>query len=151
MPTYNPIESINFHVQETKSPCCTQGKFMKKFAITETSQIALLIDKVYQIAKNNPSGFTINLNSLQFITSGYVAAYKATQNSFGLSGLQNAINYALSVGSNIVGGWYNSANDMFYFDASKTFDNLKDAADFGLENEQLAIFNLNNSQEIRLS
>lgn len=123
---------------------------MKKFAIVETSQIALLANKVYQIAKNNPSGFTINLNSLQFITSGYVAAYKATQNSFGLSGLQNAINYALTVGSNIVGGWYNSANDMFYFDASNVFDNQTDAAIFGLENEQIAIYNLNNSKEITL-
>lgn len=124
---------------------------MKKFAIIETSQIALLTEKVYQIAKNNPSGFTINLNSLQLITSGYVAAYKATQNSFGLSGLQNAINYALSVGSNIVGGWYNSANDMFYFDASKTFGDINEAANFGIENEQIAIFDLSQNKEIQLS
>lgn len=124
---------------------------MKKFAFIETSQITLLTEKVYHIAKNNPSGFTINLNSLQLISSGYVAAYKATQNSFGLSGLQNAINYAFSVGSNIVGGWYNCANDMFYFDASKTFENINEAAIFGIENQQIAIFDLNENKEIQLS
>ncbi|PXV66848.1 hypothetical protein CLV62_104109 [Dysgonomonas alginatilytica] len=124
---------------------------MKNFAIYKTSQLQTLTDNVFQLAKNNPSGFTFNLNSLQFITSGYVAAYKATQNNFGILGLQNAINYALSVGTNIIGGWYNSANDMFYFDAVNVFQNLDEAASFGIENEQISIFDLNENKEIQLS
>lgn len=124
---------------------------MKNFAISKTSQLQTLIDNVYQVAKNNPSGFTINLNTMQPVTSGIVAAYKATQNSFGVSGLKNVIIYTTLIGSNFVGGWYNSANDMYYFDAINVFQNLNDAANFGLENEQIAIFDLDENKEIQLS
>ncbi len=151
MATHNPAKAINFHVQETKSPCCTQGKFMKKFAISKTSQLQTLIDNVFLIAKNNPSGFTLNLSNMQLITSGFVAAYKETQNSFGINGLQQVINYALLIGTSVIGGWFNSENGQYYFDCSQVFENLTDAATFGIENEQIAIFDLNTCSEIRLS
>ena len=123
---------------------------MKKIATITTSLIETLVNNVYQIAHNNPSGFTINLNSLQLIKSGFVSAYKETQNSFGISGLKAAITFALLIGSNTVGGWYNAANGMYYFDASKVFENQFEAANFGIENEQIAIFDLNDTKEIQL-
>lgn len=119
--------------------------------ILKVENLTNLVNEVYNVAVNNPEGFTLNISNMQLIKSGFVAAYKETQNSFGLDGLKNAIKYALSVGSNIVGGWYNSQNGLYYFDSSKVFDNLPEAALFGLENEQLAIFNLNECKEIKLS
>lgn len=123
---------------------------MKKFAIKETTSIALLTEKVYQIAKNNPSGFTLNLNNLQLINKGFVSAYKETQNSFGLNGLKDVIKYALLIGASVIGGWYNSDNGQYYFDCSRVFSNLNDAAAFGIDNQQIAIFDLNNCNEITL-
>jgi len=123
---------------------------MNKIASTKTIHIQTLAKNVYQIAKNNPSGFTLNLSNMQLINTGFVAAYKDTQNSFGISGLKNAINYALLIGASVIGGWYNQDNGQYYFDCSRVFDNVTEAATFGIENEQIAIFDLNNCKEITL-
>ncbi|WP_255489753.1 hypothetical protein [Dysgonomonas sp. 25] len=113
--------------------------------------ITSLTNEVYRIANNNPSGFTLNLKTMQLVNTGFVAAYKETQNSFGVSGLQNVIKYALLIGASVIGGWYNTDNGQYYFDCSQVFENLNDAAIFGVNNEQLAIFDLNTSTEIKLS
>lgn len=125
---------------------------MQNSSNLKTSEIITsLTDEVYRIANNNPSGFTLNIKTMQLVNSGFVAAYKETQNSFGISGLQNVIKYALLIGASVIGGWYNNDNGQYYFDCSQVFENLIDAANFGVNNEQLAIFDLNTSTEITLS
>lgn len=104
-----------------------------------------------EIAINNKDGFTVNAATLQPVTSGYAVAVADTQNSFGIEGLANVVKY---VGEhpevNAFGGWYNSKNNKFYFDATVIVDDFEAAKDLGRVNNQIAIFDLANLEEIRL-
>lgn len=103
------------------------------------------------IAAANKEGFTVNAKTLQPVKSGYAVAVADTQNSFGLEGLANVIKYVSEHPEvNAFGGWYNSENNMYYFDATIIVDDLETAKDLGRFNNQLAIFDLANLKEIRL-
>lgn len=108
-----------------------------------------LFKAVKKIASENPDGFTVYIPSLKWVTNGYIVAYKETQDSFGDDGLKRVITHALE-NNKIVGGWLNTENQMYYFDSSKVFENREEAIEFGKQNEQIAIFDLNNLIEIRL-
>lgn len=103
------------------------------------------------IAMNNKEGFTVSAATLQPVKSGYAVAVADTQNSFGLAGLANVVKYVSEHPKiNAFGGWYNSENNMYYFDATIIVDDLETAKDIGRLNNQLAIFDLANLEEIRL-
>lgn len=103
------------------------------------------------IAIENKDGFTVNAATLQPVTKGYAVAVAETQNSFGLEGLANVVKYVSKHPEiNAVGGWYNTENNMYYFDASVIVDYLKTAKELGRVNKQIAIFDLANLKEIRL-
>ncbi len=103
------------------------------------------------IAMNNKDGFTVNTANLQPVKKGYAVAIADTQNSFGFEGLANVVKY---IGEhpevNAFGGWYNSENNKFYFDATVIVDNFEAAKELGRVNKQIAIFDLANLEEIRL-
>ena len=99
----------------------------------------------------NKDGFTVNAANLQPVKKGYAVAVADTQNLFGFSGLTNVIKYVSENPEiNAFGGWYNSENNMYYFDATVIVDNLATAKELGRINEQIAIFDLANLEEIRL-
>lgn len=103
------------------------------------------------IATNNKEGFTVNAANLQPVTTGYAVAVAATQNSFGLEGLGNVVKYvAAHPEVNAFGGWYNRDNNLYYFDATVIVDDLATAKELGRVNNQIAIFDLANLQEITL-
>ena len=103
------------------------------------------------IAMNNEDGFTVNAANLQPVKSGYAVAVSDTQDSFGLEGLANVIKYVSEHPNiNAFGGWYNSDNNMFYYDATVIVDDLATAKELGRINKQIAIFDLANLEEIRL-
>lgn len=103
------------------------------------------------IAMNNKDGFTVNAANLQPVKSGYAVAVSDTQDSFGFSGLANVVKYVSEHPEiNAFGGWYNSENNQFYFDATVIVDDLETAKDLGRYNKQIAIFDLANLKEIRL-
>lgn len=103
------------------------------------------------IATSNKDGFTVNAANLQPVKSGYAVAVADTQNSFGFEGLANVVKYVSEHPEvNAFGGWYNSENNMYYFDATVIVDDLETAKDLGRYNKQLAIFDLANLKEIRL-
>ena len=103
------------------------------------------------IAMNNKDGFTVNAANLQPVKTGYAVAVADTQNSFGLKGLANVVKYVSEHPEvNAFGGWYNSENNMYYFDATVIVDDLKTAQELGRANKQIAIFDLANLKEIRL-
>jgi len=106
-----------------------------------------IFEKIKQIAINNPDGFTVQLPKCEYVTSGYVASYAATQNGFGKKGLERAIKHALNH-NRVVGGWYNKENDKYYFDSDIVFSNLNDALEFASEQGQMCIFDLYNQKEI---
>lgn len=103
------------------------------------------------IAIANKDGFTVNAANLQPVKKGYAVAVADTQNSFGFSGLTNVVKYVSENPElNAFGGWYNSENNMYYFDATVIVDNLVTAKELGRINKQIAIFDLANLKEIRL-
>ena len=100
---------------------------------------------------NNKEGYTVNAATLQPVTTGYAVAVADTQNSFGFMGLVNVVKYVTEHPEiNAFGGWYNSENNQFYFDATVIVDDLEAAKDLGRYNKQIAIFDLANLKEIRL-
>ena len=103
------------------------------------------------IAMANKEGFTVNAANLQPVKSGYAVAVSDTQDSFGFSGLANVVKYVSEHPEiNAFGGWYNSENNMYYFDATVIVDDLETAKDLGRINKQIAIFDLENLKEIKL-
>ena len=103
------------------------------------------------IAMNNKEGYTVNAATLQPVTTGYAVAVADTQNSFGFEGLANVVKYVTEHPKiNAFGGWYNSDNNMYYYDATVIVDDLEAAKDLGRYNKQIAIFDLANLKEIRL-
>ena len=103
------------------------------------------------IATSNKDGFTVNAANLQPVKSGYAVAVADTQNSFGVEGLANVVKYVSEHPEvNAFGGWYNSENNMYYFDATVIVDDLASAKELGRSNKQIAIFDLANLKEIRL-
>lgn len=110
-----------------------------------------LVDRVMEYSKNNPYGFTLNIETLEQVKFGICVAYFETQDSFGKQGLEQVINHALQH-NKIVGGWLNDENGLYYFDSIKIFKNseLKKAIEFAKQNQQIAIFDLTNLNTIKI-
>lgn len=121
-----------------------------------------VIAKVAAFAALNPSGFTVDAATLQPVIAGYAVAMKQTQNSFGAEGLAKVANTieelqagAAKIGLNIdgrlaFGGWYDSESGLYYYDATVIYQDREKAIEAGRANEQIAIFDLSNLEEIRL-
>lgn len=103
------------------------------------------------IATNNKEGFTVSAKTFQPVTTGYAVAVDDTQNSFGVEGLANVVRYVSDHPEiNAFGGWYNTENNMYYFDATIIVNDLTAAKEMGRINNQIAIFDLAKLEEIRL-
>lgn len=116
------------------------------------------ISSVAAIAALNPEGFTVNAANLQPVTSGFAVALKRTQNSFGVEGLAKVANVIEELQNSgemngrtlAFGGWHDSESGLYYYDATVIFDDRVEAIEAGRANDQIAIFNLANLEEIRL-
>ena len=104
------------------------------------------------IAAANPFGFTFNVESNQMQTSGFAVALEATQNSHGTDGLESVLNLVTSEAcpASSVGGWLDQEPGLYYFDATVIIEDRDAAIAFGRLQNQIAIFDLNNLEEIRL-
>lgn len=105
-----------------------------------------MITKILKIAKENPSGFTIDLE-LNFVSGGYAVANKETQDCFGEEGLKKVIEYAKKHNT-YIGGWLEEGK--FYFDASIVVQDKEEALRIGKENEQIAIYDFQTGLPIYL-
>lgn len=118
----------------------------------------LVISSVAAIAAMSPEGFTVDAANLQPVTTGFAVAMKQTQNSFGAEGLAKVANVIeeLQASGNFngrtlaFGGWYDSESGLYYYDATVIFQDREEAIEAGRANEQIAIFDLANLEEIRL-
>ena len=118
----------------------------------------VVISSVAAIAVMSPDGFTVNAANLQPVTTGFAVAMKQTQNSFGAEGLAKVANVIeeLQASSEMngrtlaFGGWYDSESGLYYYDATVIFEDRAEAIEAGRANEQIAIFDLANLEEIRL-
>lgn len=99
----------------------------------------------------NKDGFTVDARTLEPVTKGYAVAVKATQDSHGITGAYNVVNYVMSHKEvHVFGGWYDDETGRYYIDASMIFSNLEKAITFARLNRQKALYDLNNGKEIRL-
>lgn len=99
-----------------------------------------LIEQVWQIARQNPKGFTITLPDCKPVRSGYCIGHKDTQNSFGKRGLKRVIEHSLRT-TKVVGGW-KGYNDRYYFDTVIIEADGPTALDLKEEHAQLSIYHL---------
>lgn len=118
----------------------------------------LVISSVAAIAAINPDGFTVDAATLLPVITGYAVALKRTQNSFGAEGLAKVANVIEELQASnemngrtlAFGGWYDSESGLYYYDATVIFDDRAEVIEAGRVNEQIAIFDLANLEEIRL-
>lgn len=110
----------------------------------------ILISIVGAFAANHPEGFTYNVETNQAQTTGFAVACKATQNSFGTEGLERVVDFVLKNKVSCIGGWYDAESGLFYYDATIIVDTIDKAILLGQINEQIAVFDLNTMQEVRL-
>lgn len=112
---------------------------------------ATLADSLWTYSQTHPDGFTLNVSSWTEPSTGIAVAYKTTQSSHDKTGLNYVITHAQSH-EGYVGGWFNSADSLYYFDSVRIFpeDSLSAAINFGKANHQEAIYKLSSSEEIRL-
>lgn len=86
---------------------------------------------------------------MELITSGICVAYQETQDSHTEESLNRVINHALEH-ERIVGGWKNEENGRYYFDSVRVFnkEEMAQALEFARANEQIAIYDLEEQEEI---
>lgn len=108
-----------------------------------------MFDMLKRTAAANPDGFTVRLPDGQPVLSGIVVAYLATQNSHDDHGLIRCIAHALDH-DKVVGGWLDSYSGRFFWDSCRVFTDLEDAKAFGREQQQIAVFDLDELLEHRL-
>lgn len=103
------------------------------------------------IAALNPNGYTVDAHTLQPVTHGYAVAMAETQESFGPEGLAKVVDFAAKDSRVIAfGGWLDSQTEQYYYDAVIIVTDSKLAYELAEQNGQLAFFDLDNMQEIRL-
>ena len=113
--------------------------------------LALSFELLQAVATMSPEGFTVDVNTFEPITKGFAVAVAETQNSFGNAGAARVVSYAYHHPEvKAFGGWHNSENNEYYYDAVVIVDDLAEAVKLGKDNEQIAIFDLNTMTEIRL-
>ena len=109
----------------------------------------ILVAAILAIAAQNPDGFTFNVKTMQTQKHGICVARSETQNSFNVNGLQKVVDYVLENDVECVGGWYDSVSGFTYFDATDIFTDRKEAVQAMQDRQQLAIFDIDNMEEIR--
>lgn len=107
-----------------------------------------ILSTLATIAALNPEGYTVDAQTLQPVTSGYVVAVKGTQNSFGDSGLRRVVEYQRAHKEcTAFGGWLDSESGLYYYDACVIVSTLGEAMALAKANEQIAFFCLDNFTE----
>lgn len=108
---------------------------------------AQLFATLTTIATANADGYTVNAQTLQPVTTGYAVAVAATQNSFGPEGLAKVIKYVQDHPEiDAFGGWYNSEDEQYYYDATIIVATKSEAIELARINKQLAFYCLNNGK-----
>lgn len=103
------------------------------------------------VAAANPEGFTVGAETLQPVKHGFAVAVAATQNSFGPEGLARVIEYqSTHKECQAFGGWRDEKSGLFFYDATIIVTDINAAYDLARTNKQLAFFDLDNMNEIRI-
>lgn len=119
---------------------------------TGNATVSAIADKVWAFSQNHPDGFTLDIRTMTEPQEGIAVSYAATQNSHSRSQLNDVVSHALQH-DGYVGGWYNTDNQLYYFDSTRLFpeNDLKSALLFGRENGQNTAFILSTHTEVPVS
>lgn len=117
----------------------------------KTNQIKKIAATVAVIAAANQGGFTWNIQEKKMQSHGFAVARAETQNGFNSDGLLRAVEFAVANGVPCIGGWYDAESGLYYYDATEIFHDKESAETAARENEQIAFFDLDNLQEIRIA
>lgn len=125
--------------------CCNNDKQAGQ------TDVSALADRVWDFSQTHPDGFTLDIRTMTEPTEGIAVSYAATQSSHSRSQLDKVVAHALQ-DDGFVGGWYNRADGLYYFDSTRLFpeNQLKEALEFGKKNAQNSAFILSSSTEIPL-
>lgn len=115
------------------------------------------INKIKEIILNNPNGFTLKLNNLKIMKSGYAVAITNRTNDKFISlddNLNNLIeliqvNFSQIMNNLYIGGWYNKDNDKFYLDLTLLFNNKNNSLKFMSKFNQISLYNIKELKEIK--
>ena len=124
---------------------CFNGK------LVTTTRVESAVERVWAYSQSHPDGFTLNLRTMTEPTAGISVAYSATQGCHSREALNSVVSHAMKH-NGFVGGWFDTADSLYYFDSTRLFpeDSLDAAKRFGIENGQIAIFIISEGKEIRL-
>ena len=116
-----------------------------------TTSVVTLADSLWTYSQTHPDGFTLSISTWEEPAEGITVAYSATQDRHDRADLDYVVSHAQSHGG-YVGGWLDTVTGHYYFDSVRIFpeDSLKQAIQFGIENEQISIYILSKGKEIRL-
>ncbi len=119
---------------------------------TGNATVSVIADKVWAFSQNHPDGFTLDIRTMTEPQEGIAVSYAATQNSHSRNQLNDVVSHALQH-DGYVGGWYNTDNQLYYFDSTRLFpeNDLKSALLFGRENGQNSAFILSTHTEVPVS
>lgn len=119
---------------------------------TGNATVSAIADKVWAFSQNHPDGFTLDIRTMTEPQEGIAVSYAATQNSHSRNQLNDVVSHALQH-DGYVGGWYNTDNQLYYFDSTRLFpeNDLKSALLFGRENGQNTAFILSTHTEVPVS
>lgn len=125
---------------------CTTNSTLVRKCEAET-----LSDKIWTYSQSHPDGFTLDIRTMTEPTEGIAVSYSSTQGSYSRKNLNRVVRHAMRH-DGYVGGWFDTADSLYYFDSTRLFpeDSLDAAIKFGIKNEQKAIFNLAEKKEIWL-
>jgi len=129
-----------------------QAKFSRIARSSATSGLSNFI-------KNNPDGFTISPDTYEPVSGGYVVApLKEAEIIVGdtlpeevlLDYIQDNKDIARAVGRPVyLGGWFDSESNQYFLDNTLNVPTLDEALYIADAAEQLAVFDLNNFEEVR--
>lgn len=100
---------------------------------------------VREFAAQHPEGFTLNLTTMELVTTGIAVGHAETQHCFNLD---EAIAHAL-YNHGVIGGWRNLEGRM-QWDSVRMFTDLRKAVRWGRKQKQYAVFDIDNGWEIVL-
>ena len=127
-------------------------------------------EKLVELAKQNPSGFTVDANGINVIGKYFVVGVKKTKNSHNIDGAKHCINVyneMMDVETEwkeldikiAFGGWLDKDTNTFHFDVVMLLEkdddfnrkwSLKSALVLGMGNSQKSIFDLEHMLEVEV-
>ena len=111
--------------------------------------------KLFNFIKGNKEGFSIHLNNHSELKNGFVCSFTHIEKSKNLNILLDKILLTASLfpqlkNEIVLGGWYDNDSKSYFLDLGLCLDDKNHALQLAKQFKQIAIFDLNNFEEIRL-